>query len=98
MKIEKIKNGSNLEIVLSGRLDTSTSPQLEEVVKNDLTGINDLKFNFKELEYVSSAGLRILLSSQKIMNQQGKMVITNVNDDIKEVFEITGFIDILTIE
>ena len=97
MTINKTANGNDLVIALSGRLDTTTAPQLDEEVKA-LDGVTRLEFDFKELEYISSAGLRVLLSAQKIMNKQGSMVIKNVSDEIKEIFDVTGFIDILTIE
>ena len=98
MEIVKNQNGAVLELVLSGRLDTTTAPMLEAEVKDNLEGITDLTMDFEKLEYISSAGLRVLLAAQKTMNKQGSMVIKNVNDDIKEVFDITGFADILTIE
>ena len=85
-------------MLLTGRLDTTTAPQLEGELKNGLDGVESLVLDFKELEYLSSAGLRILLAAQKTMNKQGKMVIRNVNEVIQEVFEVTGFADILTIE
>lgn len=97
MTIEKTADGEKLLIKLAGRLDTSTAPDLEKEV-TALQGVSALTFDFEELEYISSAGLRVLLSAQKIMNKQGSMVIKNVNDTIDEVFEITGFSDILTIE
>ncbi len=96
MEIIKAKNENELSIALKGRLDTTTSPLLETEL--ELDGISRLVFDFSELDYISSAGLRILLSSQKTMNKQGEMIIRNVNGDIMEVFEITGFCDILTIE
>lgn len=98
MVIVKNQNGTALELALSGRLDTTTAPMLETEVKENLEGITDLTMDFEKLEYISSAGLRVLLAAQKTMNKQGNMVIKNVNDDIKEVFDITGFADILTIE
>ncbi len=98
MDINKNKNGEALEIALTGRLDTTTAPSLDEVIKTDLDGISSLTFNLENLEYISSAGLRVLLSAQKVMNKQGEMVVKNVKDDIMEVFDITGFADILTIE
>ena len=98
MDINKKVNGEALEIGLTGRLDTTTAPQLDEVVKNDLAGITALTFDLSSLEYISSAGLRVLLAAQKVMNKQGSMVVRNVKDDIMEVFDITGFADILTIE
>ena len=97
MEIKKTKNGASLEIRVAGRLDTATSPALEAEVKPALGGISELVFDFKDLDYVSSAGLRVLLSVHKIMAKQGSMVIKNVSEDIMEVFEITGFSDILTI-
>ncbi len=97
MEIVKNANGNSLVIAIKGRLDTNTAPELEKESQS-LEGVNDLTFDFKDLEYISSAGLRVLLATQKIMNKQGKMIIKNVNDSVMEVFEITGFIDILTIE
>lgn len=98
--MEIIKNGidKKLEIGLVGRLDTTTAPELESALEASLTGIEVLTFDFAKLEYISSAGLRILLATQKVMNKQGKMTLKNVNADIMEVFDITGFSDILTIE
>ena len=98
MTIEILENGKELTMLLTGRLDTTTAPQLEGELKNGLDGVESLVLDFKELEYLSSAGLRILLAAQKTMNKQGKMVIRNVNEVIQEVFEVTGFADILTIE
>ena len=87
-----------LTLTLTGRLDTTTAPQLEAELKRSIGGVESLVLNFANLEYLSSAGLRVLLAAQKVMNKQGKMVIRNVNETISEVFEITGFSDILTIE
>lgn len=98
MTIEKNLNGTELEMSLSGRMDTTTAPQFETELKDSINGVTKLILNFENLEYISSAGLRVILSAQKIMNKQGEMVIRNVNDVISEVFEITGFLDILTIE
>ena len=98
MTINKTANGKELVIALEGRLDTTTAPQLDEELKTALSGIEDLKFDFSKLEYISSAGLRVLLSAQKVMNKQGSMVIKNVNEEIHEIFEVTGFVDILKIE
>ncbi|MEG2045019.1 MAG: STAS domain-containing protein [Clostridia bacterium] len=98
MKINKIIDQEKLTIALSGRLDTTTAPELEATLKESLEGVTSLILELSDLEYISSAGLRVLLSAQKIMMKQGKMVIRNANDTIIEVFEITGFIDILTIE
>ncbi|MCH5258610.1 MAG: STAS domain-containing protein [Lachnospiraceae bacterium] len=98
MNISKTVDGTSLSIALEGRLDTTTAPQLDEELKNSIGDCTTLVIDFKELEYLSSAGLRILLSTQKVMNKQGKMIIRNVNETIMEVFEMTGFVDILTIE
>ena len=98
MTINKNANGNELVIALEGRLDTTTAPQLDEDLKTSLNGVQDLVFDFAKLEYISSAGLRVLLSAQKVMNKQGSMVIKNVNEEIHEIFEVTGFVDILTIE
>ena len=98
MTIEKNENGTQLTLILEGRLDTTSAPCFEAELKKSLNGIVSLKMDFAKLEYISSAGLRVLLSAQKVMNKQGSMVISNVNEGILEVFEITGFVDILTIE
>lgn len=98
MKISTERNDDKLIIALEGRIDTMTSPELEEVVNREIEGISDLTFDFGKVEYISSAGLRVLLASQKMMNKQGNMKILNVNDVVMEVFEMTGFCDILEIE
>ena len=98
LNINKTADGSSLNLNLEGRLDTATSPQLEEELKRSLEGVSKLLFDLEGLEYVSSAGLRVLLSAQKIMNKQGEMKVVHVNDVIREIFEVTGFTDILTIE
>ena len=98
MTIEKITNGEALTLAISGRLDTQTAPELEKEFDTALAGVKDLTFDMSNLEYVSSAGLRVILKAQKIMNTQGAMKLTCVNDSIMEVFDITGFLDILTIE
>lgn len=98
MNINKIKDGKTLVIELEGRLDTVSAPQLEAELKSDLSGTEILIFDFSGLEYLSSAGLRVLLSAQKVMNRQGEMKIKNVNSVIMDIFEITGFTEILTIE
>ena len=98
LDIRKNQEGSKLEFVLDGRLDTITAPQLEEEVKASIESINELVFDFGGLAYVSSAGLRVLLSAQKTMNEKGTMVVRNVSDEIQEIFDVTGFSDILTIE
>lgn len=98
MEIVKTKQDCTLNLALEGRLDTTTAPQLENELKQSLPETTELVLDFEKLEYISSAGLRVLLSAQKVMNKQGKMVIRNVCADIMEIFEITGFSDILTIE
>ena len=98
LSISKETNGNNLTIVLSGRLDTTTAPELESELKGSLDGITTLIMDCKELEYISSAGLRVFLSAQKTMNKQGGMIVRNASDAVKEIFEVTGFSDILTIE
>ena len=98
MTINTTVNATELTVTLAGRLDTTTAPHLEAELKTSLDGVNSLVLNFAELEYISSAGLRVLLSAQKVMNNQGKMVIRHANETILEVFEVTGFMDILTIE
>ena len=98
MQINKIADNESLTIALEGRLDTLTAPQLDAEIQGKLDGVKSLVFDFAKLEYISSAGLRILLMAQKIMNKQGAMVVKNASSDIKEIFEVTGFCDILTIE
>lgn len=97
MTIEKQSDGTQLIISLEGRLDTTTAPMLESELKQSLNSITELVFDFSKLEYISSAGLRILLAAQKIMSKKGNMEIRNINDVVAEVFEITGFSNILTI-
>ena len=98
MTIEKKLNATELNITITGRLDTTTAPQLEAELKQSYAGVDKLVLDFAALEYLSSAGLRVLLQAQKTMNKQGEMIIKNVNETIHEIFEVTGFIDILTIE
>ncbi len=98
MEIIKTLEGNKLTVALKGRLDTTTAPELEGELKGSLDDITSLVMDFKDLEYISSAGLRVLLQVSKIMNGKGEYKIVNVCADIMEVFEITGFIDILTIE
>ena len=98
MTIEKKLNGELATLVVAGRLDTQTAPELEKELNGVVSGIKQLTFDMTGLEYVSSAGLRVILKAQKIMNSKGSMKLTGVNDSIMEVFDITGFIDILTIE
>ncbi len=98
MNVEKKLNGEELTLIVSGRLDTQTAPELEKELNDVLSGVKELVFDFSNLEYISSAGLRIILKAQVAMNKQGSMKITGANDNIMEVFDITGFLDILTIE
>ena len=98
MNIVKNTNGTALTLALEGRLDTTTAPELETVVKNELGDVKALTFDLGKLEYISSAGLRVLLSAQKIMNKQGEMTVTGCSEEIMEIFEVTGFSDILNIQ
>ena len=98
MTIEKKINNDAVTFIVSGRLDTQTAPELENELDSVLAGLKELTFDFANLEYVSSAGLRVILKAQKAMNAQGSMKLIGVNDSIMEVFDITGFLDILTIE
>ncbi|MBQ9023316.1 MAG: STAS domain-containing protein [Eubacterium sp.] len=97
MTITKETNGTELKVAVAGRLDTTTAPELESELKASMDGIEHLVLDFKDLEYISSAGLRVLLSTQKIMNTQGKMTVSSVNDVVMEIFEVTGFSEILNI-
>jgi len=98
MTIEKNLNGTELSVAIAGRLDTTTAPELDASLKESLDGVTRLVLDFTALDYLSSAGLRVLLGAQKTMNKQGEMIIRNVNETISEIFEVTGFVDILTIE
>ena len=98
MTIDRNVDGAKTQLKISGRLDTSTAPELETTIDACISGVEELIIDFEGLEYVSSAGLRVILKAQKIMNKQGSMKIINVNDTIMEVFDITGFADVLTIE
>ncbi len=98
MTINKAKNENTLTVSVEGRLETTTAPELDAVIKENIDGITELVFDFSKLDYISSAGLRVLLSSQKIMNKQGEMKVKNVNSIVNEILDITGFSDILTIE
>lgn len=98
LKIEKKANGSELTIALAWRLDTITAPELDAVIRQSLDNVTELNFDMQDLEYISSAGLRVLLSAQKIMDKQGKMKVTHVSGPVMEVFNVSGFSDILTIE
>ena len=98
MNINQIKNGTELTIGLAGRLDTTTAPELEKALKEALDGVTELTFDFAELAYISSAGLRVLLAAHKIMCGKGGMKVTGINEIVREVLEVTGFTDILTVE
>jgi len=97
MTITRKMEGDKLELALEGRLDTTTAPELEKEIADSIADVKDLTLDLEKLVYISSAGLRVLLSAQKRMNQQGSMVICNVSEEIMEIFEVTGFSDILTI-
>ena len=98
LNITKKADGSTLVMNLDGRLDTTTAPQLETELKESLEGVTSLEFDIEKLQYISSAGLRVLLFAQKTMNKQGSMVVKNACEEVMEIFEVTGFSDILTIE
>ena len=98
MTIHTTKNETALTVAPEGRLDTMTAPELEELLTTALEGVTELTFDLEKLDYISSAGLRVVLSAQKTMNRQGSMKVKNVNEIISEIFEVTGFSDILTIE
>ncbi len=98
LNINKVKDGTTLTISIEGRLDTTTAPQLENVVNAEIEGVSELIYDLKALDYISSAGLRVLLSSQKVMNKQGSMIVKNVSEEVLEIFEVTVFSDIFNIE
>ena len=98
MTISKTHEGGKFSIKIDGRMDTLTAPELEKVLKMELGDASELEIDFADLDYISSAGLRVLLSAQKVMNRQGSMVIRNVKPEVMDIFEVTGFSDILTIE
>ena len=98
MTITKNQEGGKLTIALEGRLDTTTSPQLEAELRTSVNDVTELVFDLDKLDYISSAGLRVLLAAQKVMNKQGEMKIRNVKPEIMEIFDVTGFVDILNIE
>lgn len=98
MKIVKNLNEAKLEIALEGRLDTTTAPELEKELNASMDSIDQLTLDFSKLDYISSAGLRVLLSAHKVMSKKGGMKIVNANEIVSEVFDVTGFADILTIE
>ena len=98
LNIQKEINGSDAVVKLEGRLDTTTAPQLENDLKSFMESVTSLVFDFENLEYISSAGLRVLLTAQKFMSKQGSMKLIHVKDEVNEIFDVTGFSDILTIE
>lgn len=98
MKINKTQNADTMNIALEGRLDTTTAPELEAELKASLDGVSELVFDMEKLDYISSAGLRVLLSAQKAMMKKGEMKLIHVDETVMEIFEVTGFSDILTIE
>ena len=98
MTISKTLDGTSLTLALEGRLDTMTAPELEAELNSSLSSAESLTLDFSKLEYISSAGLRVLLSAHKAMSGKGGMKVTNVNEIVQEVFDVTGFADILTIE
>jgi anti-sigma B factor antagonist len=98
MTIEKNRQGAELTVMLEGRLDTVSAPDLDAVVKNELLGVDTFILDLKKLQYTSSAGLRVILIAQKTMNKQGKLILKNVSEAVMEVFEMTGLSDLLTIE
>ena len=98
MTVNKELNGSELVVSVSGRIDTTTAPTLEQQIKESIDGVQKLVLDLAEVEYVSSAGLRVFLSTHKVMAKQDGMVVRNVSESVKEIFEVTGFADILTIE
>lgn len=98
MQIDQLKEGSTLTMKVSGRLDTMTAPQLEREITGHLDGITEFIMDFTDLEYISSAGLRVLLVTSKMMKGKGRFVIRNINETVREIFEVTGFLDILTVE
>ncbi len=98
LNIVKNLEDAKLSVALEGRLDTTTAPELDNSLKESIAEVKELVFDFEGLEYISSAGLRVLLSAQKTMNQQGSMKLIHVSSEVNEIFEVTGFSDILTIE
>ena len=98
LNITKKAEGSKLTVFLEGRIDTTTAPSLDDELNASLDGVEELVIDFEKLDYISSAGLRVLLSAQKTMNKQGKMIVKNASEEVMEIFEVTGFSDILTIE
>ena len=98
MTSDKKKEGNRLVLAVSGRLDTMTAPELESVIKDNMDGVEELILDFKDLEYISSAGLRVVLGARKAMGDKGSFAVRNLCSDVREIFDITGFSDIITIE
>ncbi len=98
MNIDTTQNNTQYTLKLTGRLDTTTAGQLEAALEPCYSNATGIELDFKDVEYISSAGLRVLLSAQKTMNKKGKLIIRHINETVREVFEVTGFCDILTIE
>lgn len=98
MTVTKNIEGNKLTAAIEGRIDTTTAPAFEQEIKSSIEDVTELVLDFKDVEYISSAGLRVLLSTQKIMSRKGSMKLVNVSEDVMEIFEVTGFSDILTIE
>ena len=98
MDIQKMLENDVLTLALHGRMDASTAPMLSEVVEHDLTGVKKLILDLEHLEYISSAGLRVILTAQDIMDEQGEMKVIHVNETVMEILDITGLVDLLTIE
>ena len=98
MTIDKKKEGNRLVLAVSGRLDTMTAPELESVIKDNMDGVEEPILDFKDLEYISSAGLRVVLGARKAMGDKGSFAVRNLCSDVREIFDITGFSDIITIE
>ena len=98
MTIDKNKEGNRLVLTVSGRLDTMTAPELENVIKDNMDGVEELILDFKDLEYISSAGLRVVLGARKAMGDKGSFAVRNLCSDVRDIFDITGFSDIITIE
>lgn len=98
MTIQKEQNGKDLKLAVEGRLDTLTAPELEAELGREMPGAETLSLDFSKLDYISSAGLRVLLAAHKTMSRKGGMKVTGVNEIVQEVFDVTGFSDVLTIE
>lgn len=98
MTVEKITNGESLTLKVDGRVDTTNAKEFEEIITNSLDGVKELIMDFESLEYISSAGLRVMLMAIKKMKKQGSMTVTNANEMVKEIFEVTGFSDLVEVE